>query len=299
MRTLGRWLAGLALLQAHAAVADGDLGHKVLGSVGLDAGSQPDPGIYVGNRFFYSQADQLRDRHGHDIPIKGLQLDAYADVVGASGTYKFDAGPYVTAALAVPYAKVTTKADVPAINVDRYGLGDIFVEPLMVGWRLPRADAVASYSFYAPTGQINRQGLGRPQWAQQFSAGGTVFFDDQRALRFSALASYNLYHQKQGIDITRGDTVQIQGGFGGRVFGLVDIGLAGYALWQVGDNQGSDLPAAYRGVREQAVGLGPELGVLIPALKAKLTARYEWDLAAVARPDGQVLVVSLSFLAWR
>ena len=80
---------------------------------------------------------------------------------------------------------------------------------------------------------------------------------------------------------------------------MLDVGIAGFALWQVADDRGPDLPPALRGARERVLGIGPEIGITIPALRAKLTARYEWDLGARARPEGQVLVASLSFLAWR
>lgn len=292
-------VAAVTLLVATTAVADGELGHRVLGSVGLDAGTQPAAGVYAGDRFFCYAADHLRNRRGERIPVKGFDLDAYANVIGVSGTVKPEGLPYLSAALAVPVAWLSTKADEPATDIARSGLGDLFVQPLMVGWRSPRFDTVASYSFYAPTGQLNRKGLGQPQWAQQFSLGGTLFFDDERAFRVSALASYNLYHRKLGIDLTRGDTVQLQGGVGGKFLQVLDFGVAAYALWQIADDSGSALPAGLGGARERVFGVGPEIGVTIPALGAKLTARYEWDLGAQTRPEGQVLVVSLSFMAWR
>jgi hypothetical protein len=293
------WSIAACLLLNTAASADGELGQRVLGSVGLDAGSQSPEGVYAGDRFLYYSADRLRDRYGNVIPVKGLDINAYANVVGVSGTYKPDGWPYLSSAFAVPVAWMSTQADAPPTDIARSGLGDIFVQPLMIGWRSPQFDAIASYSFYAPTGQLNRKGLGQPQWTQQLSTGGTLFFDDQRGLRLSMLASYNIYHRKLAIDITRGDTVQLQGGFGGRLFDVLDIGVVGYALWQVADDRGTDLPSSACCARERVFGLGPELGITIPALRAKLTARYEWDLGAQARTEGQVLVVSLSFLAFR
>ena len=290
--------AAAQFLASGATLADGELGHRVLGSVGLDAGNQPAEGVYAGNRFFHYAADRLLDRRGEPLPVKGLDIDAYANVIGVSGTIKPEGWPYLSAAFAVPIAWLSTKADVPPTDIGRSGLGDIFVQPLMIGWRSPRFDAVSSFSFYAPTGQLNREGLGQPQWAQQVSLGGTVFFDDERGFRLSALASYNHYHKKLSIDLTRGDTVQLQGGIGGRFFRILDLGVAAYALWQVADDQGSALPPAARGARERGYGLGPEIGVTVPALRAKLTARYEWDLGARARPEGQVLVISFSFLGW-
>jgi hypothetical protein len=299
VRIILYWMMAALLLLSTTVVADGDLGHKILGAVGLDAGTQPDEGVYAGDRFIYFSADQLRDRRGGLVPVKGLDINAYANVLGIAGTFKPEGAPYLSAALAVPVAGLSMKAEVPSADIDRFGLGDIFVEPVKVGWRLPHLDTVASYSFYAPTGQADRRGLGQPQWTQQFSLGGTLFFDNERAFRLSTLASYNLYHRKIGIDVTRGDSVQLQGGLGGRWFQVLEAGIVGYALWQVGDDHGSDLPPALRGARERVFGLGPEVGITIPALRARLTARYEWDLGAESRPEGQVLVVALSFLAWR
>lgn len=281
------------------ATAEGDFGHKILGTVGLDAGSQPDSGVYLGNRFIYFAADTLMNRHGQAVPVEGLDMQAFANVFGVAGTLKLEAGPYLSAAFAVPVASVHLQADQPAINIDRQGLADLFIEPLMLGWRLPRLDITSSYSLYAPTGQLNRRGYAQPQWSQQISVGSTVFFDDERNLRLSALTSYNIYHRKLDLDLTRGDTVQIQGGLGGRFFKLLDIGLVGYALWQVAADTGADLPPALSGQSERVFGLGPELGIAIPQLKARLSARYEWELGAQSRLEGQVLVVSLSMLAWR
>src|SRR5690606_1865664 len=44
--------------------------------------------------------------------------------------------------------------------------------------------------------------------------GASMFFDSERRFRISALASYDLNHRKLGVDIRRGDTVQVQGGVG-------------------------------------------------------------------------------------
>jgi hypothetical protein len=74
----------------------------------------------------------------------------------------------------------------------------------------------------------------------------------------SGLASYDLNRRARGIDLTRGDTVQFQGG-AGKTLGIVDFGLVGYALWQVRDDRGNDLPESVRGARDRAFGLGPEI----------------------------------------
>ncbi|NVB78346.1 MAG: hypothetical protein HOV81_08125 [Kofleriaceae bacterium] len=285
------------LLGRDAGAQGQDLGHRLPGGVGLDAGSQNEQGLYAGTRFAWFSSDRVHDRNGDTVPIEQLDIDAYAAIFGITGSLKVDAF-YLSAAVAVPAAKRSINSERPDVSVDRLGLGDIYVEPLKLGLRSSRADAVASYSFYAPTSQGASSMIGRPQWSHQVSAGGTVFLDDQRGWRITILASYLHNLQKQGIAITRGDTVQLQGGAGGRFFGLIDLGVVGYALWQVTDDTGADLPAQLRGARERAFGLGPELDVAIRPLRSRLFARFEWDLDGTSRPVGSILVLGLSVIAW-
>lgn len=274
-----------------------DLGHRLPAGAGIDAGTQVEPGLYLGYRFVWFSSHEIHDRRGDPLPIVGLEIDAYANVFGLAGTLR--AGPlYLSAALAIPVVGLSIRADLPEASVDRLGLGSLFVQPLKLGTRSRHLDVVGSYSFYVPTGQGERSGVGRPEWAHQLAAGGTVFFDDRRGWRVSALASYLHHQRKQGIDITRGDTVLIQGGVAGRV-AVIDAGIAGYALWQVRDDTGSELPAALRGARDRAFGLGPEVNVALPALRSRVSARLAFDLDGEARPVGTLLVIGISTVVWR
>lgn len=118
-------------------------------------------------------------------------------------------------------------------------------------------------------------------------------------MRASALLSYDLNRPKRGIDIKRGNTVQIQGGAGMRVHDLIDAGVAGFALWQVTDDSGADLPPMLRGARDRVFGLGPEVDILIPALRLRLDLRAAWDFGVRSRPQRRILVASLTYVAWR
>lgn len=289
----------LLLMTSIAEAQVQDLGHRFPAGAGLDAGTQVDQGLYLGHRLVWFASSRLRDRRGGVIPVEGLDIDAFANVFGVAGTKELG-GLYLSAALAIPIVKLSLDSDDPAASVDRLGLGDVFVEPIKLGGRLSHADVVGSFSVYAPTSQGERTGVGRPQWSHQLAAGGTLFFeDDRRGWRLSALASYVHNGKKRGIDLTRGSTLQIQGGIGGRVFDAVDLGVAGYALWQVSDDRGADLPVQLRGARERAFGLGPEIDVMVPALRSRLSARFTWDLDGRVRPVGTILVVGLSVVAWR
>ena len=279
-----------------------DLGHKIPGGVGVDAGAQGPAGLYVADRLFYYAAERLVDCTGAPLPVEGFELDAVGNGLGVLGTLELPNGTHLSATVALPIAHIAASSDDPRSSIDRFGLGDLYVMPLKAGWRLPHVDVVASYGLYIPTGEFEAgggTGVGRGFWAHQFSAGGAVFFDDQRRARASILAGYDLNQKKRGVDITRGDTVQLQGGVGVLLWRFVDVGVAGYALWQVTDDRGADVPALLRGARDQVYGLGPEVSVLIPALRTKVGVRHEWDLSAQSRPEGHLWVFSVAVLAWR
>ncbi len=299
LRSTVRLVGLLCLLFASVAEAQvQDLGHRLPGGVGLDAGTQPAEGIYVGDRIVWFSSDHVNDGRGNALPLEDFELDAFANVVGVSGTFELG-GIYVGAAAAAPAVRTSLSADVPQASLDRFGLGDVFVAPLQLGLRTTRGDLVASYAFYAPTRQAERMGVGRPEWSHQVSMGSTLFFDDARGWRIYALASFRHNLPKLDVDITRGDTFSVQGGIGGRVWRVLDLGIAGYALWQVTDDTGADLPEPLRGTRERVFGLGPEIDLAIPRLRSRLTARYAWDIGAQVRPVGTMLVVGLSIVLWR
>jgi len=278
-----------------------ELGNKVLGTLGLLAGSQPGSGLYVADRVLGYSANDLIDRNGHRIPI-GLDLDAVANAIGIQLTFKLPwRSAYLNASLGAPTAGVSLQTERPEVSIDRFGFGDLYVQPLKIGWKMSQIDIVAGYSFYAPTGHFSprtRDGVGRGHWTHQFSLGSAVYIDHAKTWHISGLASYDLNRRKRGIDLTRGDTVQFQGG-AGKTLGIFDVGLAGYALWQVRDDRGNDLPESLRGARDRAFGLGPEIDITLAPARSRITLRYCHDVAVNARPLGQTLVIGLTILARR
>lgn len=303
LRPLGclAFFAACALAEGRA-VAQQNLGHKVLGTLGLDAGSQPGPGLYVSDRALWYRADQLMDRHGRELAV-GLDLDALGNGFGVAGVLKLPlADTFLTVSMGVPLARVRLTTTRPEASIDRFGLADLYVQPLKLGWRRPRFDVVVGYGFYAPTAPSEpggNGGVGRGHWTHEFSLGGTVAFDGARTWRLSALASYDLNLRKRGIDLTRGDTVQVQGGFGKTLGRVVDVGLCAWAQWQVRDDSGTALPAVLAGARDRSFGLGPEVGLLLASIRTRVMVRYAHDFAVTARPQGHLLVVGLTVAAWR
>jgi hypothetical protein len=287
-----------AVVALWAAAARGqDLGHRLGGTIGLDAARAPRPGVYLADRLVVYRSGQLNDREGEPLP-----LDVDSSVVGnALGVAAaFDAGPLVlSAAAAAPLVHVSLSVGQLRAGIDEFGLGDVFVRPLGVAWRGESADLVAGYALYLPTGRFE-PGEGNTSSGHvthQFSAGGTLWLAGRR-LFVTALGSYDLNQKKRGIDITRGDLVNVQGGAGVSLRQVIELGMAGYALWQVEDDTGADVPPAIRGARDHAWGLGPEVAVLVPYARTRLHLRAVRDIVAEARPSGWVIVLGATVQAW-
>jgi hypothetical protein len=309
LKAAGRAVAGL-LAGAIVVCAGGgaaraqDLGHKTLGTIGLEAGSAPPPGLALSDRFAFYRADELRDRHGAVVPIDQLRLRVFANVIGVSAAIALPEVPalLLAATVAGPVAHVRLDSDDLRASVDRLGVTDVFVQPLKLAWHTERFDAVAGYALYIPTGLFRLRGdagLTKGHFTHEFSSGGALRLGPGGLLFASALFSYELNLRKQGLDLTRGDTVQGQGGLGVKLLGgLVQAGVAGYALWQVEDDRGADLPEILRGARDRAFGIGPEVVVAVPPLRMRLRVRFEHELGIRSRPAGDLVLVGGDVIAW-
>lgn len=276
------------------------LGYKLLGSAGIDAGAQPPPGLALVVQGLQYGSSELRDRRGNVVPIDGLEMRAAGAAFGASYTAKTKSAPYLTFAIGVPVASIHVSSDDPAASLNGVGFADLFVQPLKVGWRERRFDVVTGYSVNAPTGHFEPRGVstGRGYWTQQLSFGGAVYADSAKTYRASALASYELNTRKRGIDITRGNMFQVQGGAGATVKRVFVVGLAGYALWQVTPDRGTDIPPSLRNERSRVFGLGPEIDATIPRWRTQFALRVEREAGVESRPQGQVVALTMSWLAW-
>src|SRR5206468_5026649 len=146
-----------------------------------------------------------------------LQMQGTSTGTGISYTRKFR-HISVTATAAVPLARLTLNVPVrPEASFDRFGLADIYIQPARLGWRKDHFDLVGSYGVYLPTGLFaiaRGKSVSTGHVTHEFSLGGTIYANKNRDVFLTALSSYNLNLRKRGIDITRGDTFQVQGGLG-------------------------------------------------------------------------------------
>ena len=294
---------GVVVSLAAAASARGQLnGQNVKGDVGLKAGTQAPPGLYVAVPLWFYTADQVKDRSGNELLRGSLDAAVFGVALNAVTTRKvFGANYGVLVVLPWANNRVQGAADFDA-NPGA-GLTDLYVQPINLGWHLPRADLTAAYGLFVPIGRYedgadNNTGLG--MWAQEFLFGATVFLDDSRTLHAATTATFDIQSSKEDSDTKVGNILNLEGGVGADFLGGgLTAGLAYYGTFKVSDDRfdrrAQDL--FIRG-RNRVWGLGPEVTLAIAARRTVygfVTLRYQWEMGARTTTEGAAWNILATF----
>ena len=196
--------------------------------------------------FYYNSYDAQRVVASDGTVIGTLQ--PASDLAVLTGSYSFPSpflGAHWSASVAVPW----TDLALASANLDfptSWGLSDMYVQPVRAGWKYPRADFVAGFGVFMPTGRftngaIDNTGLG--MWSYEFTAGTTMYIGSTHqgsvATQVSFQTSLGARHGQAGRQRphARGRAGHTM------VRGAGQVGLVYYAQWKVTDDQNYHLPA--------------------------------------------------------
>ena len=182
------------------------------------------------------------------------------------------------------------------------GPGDLYVQPINLGWHTKQVDVVAGYAFFAPTGRYTvdaDDNTGLDMWGHELTAGTTVFFNERKTMDASTLAAVEFHSGKRHSDAQVGTLLTLEGGLG-RNFagGAARLGLVYIAQWKLTDDTLTGLPALLVRGKNSVAALGPEVTLPLAAkglLAGFLTIRYEWEVYARTTTQGNSLIVSAAF----
>src|SRR5262249_13580283 len=158
----------------------------------------------------------VRTKEGVKVPIG--TLDGFALAAGVTYVSKCEVlgGAHLSASILPAGADFAIENPLAVKNTS-WGLSDLYVHPLQLGWHFAWADVVVGYAFFAPTGrfedgQPGNTGLG--MWSHEFSTGATVYFDKAKHWNLSTTALYNIQSHIKGTDQKAGDVFSLAGGLG-------------------------------------------------------------------------------------
>lgn len=269
-------------------------GHNFPADLGVQSGSQPPPGFYASLLVPYYSADKIVLEEGVNVGSPTTAVNVWglspiltvvtnASVFGAN--YGFVIAP--------SFANV--ELEFPRLEVDenQFGLGDLYVAPVQLGWHFASTDVIASLGFFAPTGRYEAgaaDNIGLGMWSFEFSVGATQYFDRASTWSTSLTAYYEIHTKKQDVDIRAGDWLVLKGGAGKAFTENVTLGVSYYALWQTTDATGADVPEEVRGRKIRSFGVGPEVDLL----GGGVLLRVLWEFGVQNTLQGVIAALTLT-----
>ncbi len=128
------WLLTGVLIICASYAGAGEGGHYPAAAEGIKAATLPPPGLYLKTYNIYYTADTLRDANRNKADVGfDVSVFAFAPRLIWITDKKFLGADYGMDIL-VPILDVGVDIDALGVSDDQGGIGDIFVEPLVLAW---------------------------------------------------------------------------------------------------------------------------------------------------------------------
>jgi hypothetical protein len=230
------------------------------GQMGLNSGIMPAPGFSYINITIGYRSSAFNGPSGSAIPVTGnYNIWASENIFyytpdlnvlhGNLGMY-FILTP-ATGSLAAEIQ--TQNPGIPNLNAagGGSGLGDLFIQPIGVGWHLKRADIQVDEGVMVPTGRYepgatNNVGFG--YFGNHFMSGETVYITKNKGTSANLFTDWEVHGARPGTNGTNktpGQAFTMEWGLGQvlpikkNFSQLLQLGLVGYDQWQVTQNGGT------------------------------------------------------------
>jgi hypothetical protein len=279
-------------------------GDNIRGDAGLKSGSQPPPGAYVVIPLWFYSADAVKDHDGREV-LNGSLDSALFGAALSVVTPKKLLGANYGFTVALPWANNRVQGAEDFDSNPGTGVSDMYIQPISLGWTRARADVVAGYSVFVPTGRYedgaaNNTGLG--QWGQELLIGTTVYLNERRSVHTATAATFDFFSDKKDSDTKVGNILNLEGGVGADFMGGgLTTGLAYYGVFKLTEDQfDSRIASQLLRTKNRVWGLGPELTLALASKKNKaiygfVTVRYQWELGARTTTEGATWNVLATF----
>ncbi|HEU4430983.1 MAG TPA: transporter [Myxococcota bacterium] len=322
-------LALVALILGVATAHAAEVGHFAPGVLGIRDFAMPEPGFYTAIYNYGYQTDRLNDSSGRELdsvtiasgpgPAVTLGVDVDVDVYAVSPTFIWVSswkilgasyGAYVSPSLSntsIGASLTSQTGSARSADESQFGVGDIFVQPLWLGWTREHWDFALGYGFYAPIGQYDTEtvtlpvvgpvtveaadNIGLGFWTHQIQGAASWYPWPDRRMAVASALTYEIHGEKEDFDLTPGQNLTLSWGVSQYLplrsdqALLLEVGPAGYSSWQVTDDSGS--AAASSTVRDSVHAVGGQVGLNYVPWVAALAFHYFYEFDSEDRFQGQ------------
>lgn len=254
-------------------------------------GALPPPGNYYLNYFNYYAADKFKDNSGDSI--NGFDLTVAANVSrfihvtdkqflgGSWAMHAFIPLVYMDVELSQPFLPPFAP---PKMEDSRGSLGDIIIDPFILGWHGANWHAVTGVDIYMPTGNYDKHRLanvGRNYWTFEPLVAVTLL--PGAGFDISAKLMYDINTENDDKDYKSGQEFHADFAVGKKIDAFT-VGMSGYYYKQVTEDEADNGIELDKG---QVLALGPVLKYDYKNMS--FTLKYLFETEVENRPSGDNL----------
>jgi hypothetical protein len=183
------------------------------------------------------------------------------------------------------------------------GLTDSVIAPISLGWHFKKADAIAGYSIFVPTGRYTdgaSDNTGFGMWGHELSFGTTVYLNEARKYHAATIASFDFQSKKEDSETKVGNAMNLEGGVGADFLnGGLTAGLNYYASFKLTSDHIEGFPDILIRGKNKVFALGPEVQLALAKngiLYGFVKVNYQWEVYARTATQGSALTILATFL---
>lgn len=297
----------------------GELGHYAPGLPNIrDLLVPAEPGFYYAQYHFLYTANAFHDRNGNEVDsinVGGatLNIDADVNAFAIAPTFLWVSpweilgaryGAYAAPTLGNTSFQASLRTETGfgrSTDDSSFAPGDLFVQPVWLGWSGKHFDATVGYGFYAPVGKYEdgaTDNVGLGFWTHQFQVAGAWYPVETRMLAVTFAGTFEIHSEKTDVDITPGERFSLNYGISQYIplnkgpTWMGEIGVIGFSQWEVGKDSGSAVNPVTN-VRDQVHAIGVQAGATYLPWEAGLTFHYLHEYDAEARFEGEYFGLTL------
>lgn len=303
-------LTGLVVLTTSQGWS-GETAHYYPGIAGVRDFIMPPAGFYYLQYNAYYHSDSFRDKDGKkvdsiEVAGKKVDIDTTVDMWTIVPTFVWSTDCTILGARYAGFGQFSfgqgnLQAEAEVLdqsignNTSSFGLGDLYVQPLWLGWHWTHFDLSAATGVWAPIGKYSagaNDNVGLGYWSFDFVFNGTYYPFKNQATALSATVMYEINTKREGVDIRPGDHVTLELGISQYLSERLELGLSAYGQWQVTNDGGAD---AVNVVHDQLYGAGGQIAYWFVKNKFYGSLRYIKQFEARDRFEGQYGVLTLLY----